>query len=108
MYKYTLDECNLYGLTITQNTDSVYTISNKSGETFIAEFRSPNCILLRHWNYRACRGHTHKQGTFQSIESMLRDVHSHGNRLMKPPKKRRIDYLFDQIEGKSNGKMFAV
>lgn len=108
MYKYTLDEYNKYGLTIIENTNLVYTITNKSGETFIAEFRSPDCILLRHWNYRACRGHTHKQGTFRTVEAMLKDVYSHGNRLMKPPKKRRIDNLFDQIERERHGKMRTV
>lgn len=108
MYKYTLDECNTYGLTINQNTDSVYTITNKSGETFIAEFQSPDCILLRHWNYRAERGHTHRQGTFRSVPALLKDIYGHGNRLMVAPKKRRIDYLFDQIERERNGKVSIV
>lgn len=100
MEKYRIDSCNKYGLEIEQNTEDVFTIRNRAGETFIAEFYNNNTILLRHYNYKAERGGTHRQGSFNSIPAMLANVYSHGNRFFKPQNKTRIDMLFAQIEGR--------
>jgi hypothetical protein len=98
-----LNKYNIYGLTITQNNENIYTINNKAGETFIAEFKHDNCINLLHWNYRHGHGKTHKQGSFSSIPDVLKNIYSHGNRFFVQNKRNRLDYLFSTIERKHNG-----
>jgi hypothetical protein len=98
-----LNKYNNYGLTITQNNEYVYTIKNRAGETFIAEFKCDDSINLLHWNYLHGHGKTHKQGTFKSIPELLKNIHSHGNRFFVQNKRNRLDYLFSTIERKHNG-----
>jgi len=89
---------NVYQLVITQNTDNIFTISNRAGETFIADFKEPERITLRHFNCKYEHGRTHRQGEFRNVQAMLNDVNSHGNRLFKLIKPSRMDMLFAQIE----------
>lgn len=103
-----LSKYNRYGLEIVQNTDTAFTIKNKAGETFVADFKTSTDIDLMHWNYLAVHGKMHHQGHFYNIPDMLKDVFYHGNRLFKPQKKQRIDHLFDLIEGKTDAKMSGL